>query len=284
MRFIASAVCVVITSLATPAFAQSAFDVTPKNDVRKDPSKDPGPGRHLPGRDDGSAAVHDEHFNWDWGVVYQERTYNATLTIKNFCLSQERVSLFVTDFPLLAPKAVTLPPALAEKVPSITTVPVTLGPTPKVPQERIDQGLGLGLEGRLVVWHPWTKKCMPRRQQYDGSAWVIPVPKPAPNPNDRQKAPLRCFADATIGRAPHGAPSAQMPGPQDDQDCQPDSNVDDSQIAAVKADIKQLARKDPTLHAPEGAAMDAELAPLSLPQLLALRNRLRSRVNGLATK
>lgn len=112
-----------------------------------------------------------------------------------------------------------------------------------------------------------------------------------PEPNDIASMSLKDLVDFKAragaqlrGTAPDGERLAEDPAHRRATDAAADPMpenpaFDRRRVDDLRADIKRLAAQDPSLRAPKGAAMDAELAPLSLTQLTALRDRLEARVN-----
>lgn len=172
----------------------------PKGHPWADGKRDPGPGDRE--RRPGDPSLRGGKGNWYWGVLYENQQYASTLTIQNDCDSRERVTIFVTNLPIEIPTTIIVPPKSQHEVPMTITMP-------PVPEELKKEGMGLTVEGTLVVWHPWTAKCLPKREQYDVDAYSIPPPPPPRGqPAQKNATAPQCRQVWELGMVPKGLADA----------------------------------------------------------------------------
>lgn len=144
-----------------------------------DPRRDPGaPQRAAPGS--GEPDLRGGTADWWWGELLHGNTYPAKLKITNDCASAETVSIFVTNLPLEAPPSVTVPAKGSEDV--TLTITIDQIPETELPRPRGNAYIAETIDGFIVAWHPWTPKCLPRRDKWNAGGFVI-----APGPPDYQK-------------------------------------------------------------------------------------------------
>lgn len=264
-----AAIFLLVAGLILPASAQA--QLPPQGDLanaRKDPGERKGGGA-------GEPSVRAGRGNWWWGELTHGQNYQTTLTVTNDCETAETATIFINGLPLTAPNSVNVPAKSSVDV--AMTITIARIPETELPRPRGAGFIAKNIDGNVVIWHPWTRKCLPRRDQYDAGGFVI-----APPPGDFQKVGgPNCNRVRDLGKLPSTfeervkAMRADVLTPEKEEDkC--GELVNDLDID-LKNEIKRMTAADRTLEAPAGPALDLELSTLSTEQLTGLRDQLKTR-------
>lgn len=149
----------------------------------------------------GTPGIRNAVGSWDWGELLFDRTYPGKLTVRNKCESPQVVNVFVYDLPYLQglPDEVPVPALDSVEVSmKIVTPPEPDPPVNPTPFDPTAPGFGwveppnlpprpnpfdptapewhqpnfVPVDGRVVLWHPWTGNCLPRRVTYEAAGHI----------------------------------------------------------------------------------------------------------------
>ena len=185
----------------TPGYEPRADHNNPEYDANYDANKDPDhplkrdedPGEEWDTntRYDGTPKVLRGNADWPWGELVYGQAYKTKILITNHCASTETVTLTPNNLPYLSvPSTVTIPPKRTVEVDATITTP----PEPSVPMVTGHEtlppgGIFVDITGdteNLVIWHPWSPPCMPKRETFKVSGHVH-FASPAGGPSGPQK-------------------------------------------------------------------------------------------------
>jgi hypothetical protein len=189
------------TDPGSPLYDPTYNPLEDPNHPLKDGKADPGDAWGTPRRGDGTPGVAAGTGNWPWRELYYDRTYQAELKVTNDCETPQRATIFVKSPYVSMPPSV-LVPGKGERLVPVT---ITMPPTPPAP-------LRTGLPGEpgwgwvqppsfipapgqvvppfhqpyyadideeaVVIWHPWTAKCLPARESYHSTGHIHFNPPP----------------------------------------------------------------------------------------------------------
>lgn len=215
------------------------------NHPLKNPKADPGPGWEQNKRYDGTPPVASGEGDWPWGEMFYGQTFQTTLKLTNNCEAPQQASIFVTSAYLTFPPVVVVPgEGQAEVVGTITMPPQPDPPirvglpgepgwgwvnpvpfdgwTPATPEEaemvaNFHQPNFANVdELAVVIWHPWTDLCAPKRVTYHATGHIHFPPPPGDDSGPSTLAtstPCEIWwrtgevpGQLTLGLSPAGAP------------------------------------------------------------------------------
>ncbi|MGV6827126.1 MAG: hypothetical protein ACWA5Q_09125 [bacterium] len=208
-------------ALATPAIAKKAPksdhyspdkpvsnpDYLAKDDPNhplKNPNDDPHHDWDTNQRNDGTPPVKQAEGDWHWGELFFEQTYPTELIVTNNCKDTQQVQIFLYELPYLnMPRTLRIPGGGKVRVPVQIVTPQEPGPPMPAPGSNVLPPANWGwvpppppqpgvvaqfhqpfyedVSGELVIWHPWSDRCEPKRETFKTTGHIHFLP-----PRDEQ--------------------------------------------------------------------------------------------------